>query len=95
MTPLVPDWPAIAETLPGFDLPSWVALVGPANMSREMTEKLNGAVAQALKHPEVAEKLAGLGMTPMPMTPAQFRTLLDAEINKWVRLAREANVQPE
>ncbi len=93
--PLVPDWPAIAETLPGFDLPSWVALVGPANMSREMTEKLNGAVAQALKHPEVAEKLAGLGMTPMPMTPAQFRTLLDAEINKWVRLARDANVQPE
>ncbi|MGE4242429.1 Bug family tripartite tricarboxylate transporter substrate binding protein [Ramlibacter sp.] len=93
--PLVPDWPAIAETLPGFDFPSWVALVGPANMPRELAQKLNESVAVAMKHPEVVEKLAGIGMSPMPMTTAQFTTFLDKEVVKWVRLAREANVQPE
>lgn len=92
---LAPDWPAIAETLPGFDLPSWVAVVGPANMPRDVAEKLNAAIGQALKQPEVIEKLAGIGMTPMPMTTAQFRTYLDAEITKWGRLARDANIQPE
>lgn len=93
--PLVPDWPAIAETLPGFDLTSWVALVGPANMPRDVAEKLNAAVGQALKHPEVLERLTGIGMTPMPMTTAEFGRFLDAEITKWAKLARDAKVEPQ
>ena len=51
MAPLegwAPDWPAVSETLAGFDFPSWVGLVGPAGMPRELVDKLNAAVAQAL-----------------------------------------------
>ena len=43
----------------------------------------------------MAEKLATMGMTPMPMPPEQFKTFIDAEVVKWVRLAKEANVQPQ
>jgi tripartite-type tricarboxylate transporter receptor subunit TctC len=93
--PLVPDWPAISETLPGFDFPSWVALVGPAGMSSETAERLNDAVAKALQDPDLKGRLATIGMSPMPMTTTQFKSFIDAEIVKWVRLAREANVQPE
>lgn len=93
--PLVPDWAPVAETLPGFDFPSWVGLVGPAGMSRELTEKLNSAVTQALKHPDVSEKLATIGMAPMAMTPEQFRSVISTDTARWVRLARDANVQPE
>lgn len=93
--PLVPDWPAIAETLPGFDFPSWVALVGPAGMPKDRTERLNDAVAKALQHPDVQAKLATIGMSPMSMTTAQFKSFIDAEVVKWIRLARDANVQPE
>lgn len=93
--PLTPDWPAISETLPGFDFPSWVALVGPAGMSRETTDKLNDAVAQSLQNPEVKGKLATIGMSPMGMSAAQFKSFIDDEVAKWVRLAKEANVQPE
>ncbi len=92
---LVPDWPTVAETLPGFDFPSWVALVGPAGMPRELTDKINGAVNQALKQPEIRDRLAGIGMTPLVLAPDQFKEYIGSEVVKWVRLAKEANIQPE
>jgi tripartite-type tricarboxylate transporter receptor subunit TctC len=92
---LVPDWPAVSETLPGFDFPSWVGLVGPAGMPKDLVDKLNAAVAQALRHPEVTEKLVTIGMTPMIMTPEQFKAVIANDTVRWVRLARDANVQPE
>ncbi len=93
--PLVPDWPAISETLPGFDFPSWVGLVGPAGMPRDLAVKMNAAVRQAVQKPEIIEKLATIGFAPMRLTNDEFKTYIDSEVNKWIRLAREANVQPE
>jgi tripartite-type tricarboxylate transporter receptor subunit TctC len=92
---LVPDWPSVAETLPGYDFPSWVGLVGPAGMPREVVERLNAAVAQALQLAESKDRLATIGMTPMAVTPDQFKVFIGTEIVKWVRLAKDANVQPE
>jgi tripartite-type tricarboxylate transporter receptor subunit TctC len=92
---LVPDWPAVAETLPGFDFPSWLGVVGPAGVPREIVDKLNAAATTALKQQEIKDRLAAMGMTPMPMAPAQFTAFIGSESAKWVRLARDANVQPE
>lgn len=92
---LVPSWPAISETLPGYDFPSWVALVGPAGMPKDQVDKLNAAVTKALNHPEVKDKLSTIGMTPMIMTPEEFGKLIATETARWTRLAREANVQPQ
>jgi tripartite-type tricarboxylate transporter receptor subunit TctC len=92
---LVPDWPALAESLPGFDITAWFAIAGPAALPKDVTDRLNGAVNQALKQPEVQEKLAGIGIQPMPMAPAELKTFVDREVTKWVRLARDANIQPE
>lgn len=93
--PLVPDWPAVSETLPGFDFPSWVGLVGPAGIPREVADRLNAAANTALKQPEVLEKLATIGMAPMLMTPDQMKAYIATETSRWVQLARDANVQPE
>ena len=93
--PLVPDWPAMAETLPGYDFPSWVGMVGPAGMPADMVDRLNAAVGKVLQTADIKERLATIGMTPMPMTPEQMKTFIGTEVTKWVRLAREANVQPE
>jgi tripartite-type tricarboxylate transporter receptor subunit TctC len=93
--PLVSDWPAIAESFPGFDFPSWVGLVGPAGMPQELINKYNAVINQALKHPEVMDKLVAIGMSPMGMSPDQFKTYIHNEVAKWIRLAKEANVQPE
>lgn len=92
---LVGNWPALAETLPGFDITAWFAIAGPAGLPKDVVDKLNGAVSQALSQPAVQEKLAGIGIQTTPMAPAELKTFVDKEVGKWVRLAREANVQPE
>jgi tripartite-type tricarboxylate transporter receptor subunit TctC len=93
--PITPDWPAISETLPGFDFPSWNAFVGPAGMSRELVAKISGSVANAQKQRDVIDRLAIHGMLPLTMGPEEVRSFIGSETDKWVRLAREANIQPE
>ena len=93
--PITPDWPAVSETLPGFDFPSWNALVGPAGMPRELVDRLSSAVIQAQRQRDVVERLAIHGTVPMIMGPDELKAFMDAETAKWVRLAREANIQPE
>jgi tripartite-type tricarboxylate transporter receptor subunit TctC len=93
--PTTPDWPAISETLPGFDFPSWNALMGPAGMPRELVQRLSSAVMQAQKQKDVVDKLAVAGTTPLIMGPDELKAFMEAETTKWVKLAREANIQPE
>jgi tripartite-type tricarboxylate transporter receptor subunit TctC len=93
--PLVPDWPAIAETVPGFDFTAWNALVGPAAMPAELVNRISGAVNRALKEKEVVERYAAHGTTPLIMSPDEVKTFIHSETAKWVRLTREANIQPE
>ena len=92
---LVPDWPALAESMPGFDITAWFALVGPAGMSKDVVDKLNATIGQALKSKETQDKLAGIGIQPMIMTTDQLKTFMATEVSKWVRLVKEANIQPE
>ncbi|HSW21117.1 MAG TPA: tripartite tricarboxylate transporter substrate binding protein [Ramlibacter sp.] len=90
-----PDWPAISETLRGFDFPSWNAFMGPAGMPREQAQRISAAVAQILKRPDVVEQLGRHGTQPLVMNPDETKAYIAAEVDKYVRLAREANIQPE
>jgi tripartite-type tricarboxylate transporter receptor subunit TctC len=93
--PITPDWPVISETLPGFDFPSWNALVGPPGMPRELVDRLSTAVIQSQRQKDVVERLAIHGAVPLIMGPGQLTRFMDTETTKWVQLAREANIQPE
>ena len=92
---LMPDWPALSETMPGFEITAWFAIVGPAGMPKDVVDKLNAAVGQALRSAEAREKLAGIGIQPMPLAPEQLKTFMGTEVTKWIRLAKDANIQPE
>lgn len=92
--PITPDWPAISETLPGFDFPSWNAFVGPAGMQRDVVNRIAEAAIKALKLKEVAEKYAISGAVPMVMGPDELKAFMESEVAKWTRLAKEANIQP-
>ncbi len=94
-TPLAPEWPAIAEVLPGFDITAWFAIVGPPGMPKDVVDKLNATTNAALAQPELKTKLAGIGIAPMPMAPEQLKTFIGTEVTKWVRLVKDANIQPE
>ena len=93
--PLTPDIPAIADTLPGFDFPVWTAMIGPANMPRETVLKINAAVESALKQKDVVDKFTLAATNTFIIAPDQFKLLIDAETSKWIRVAREANIQPD
>jgi tripartite-type tricarboxylate transporter receptor subunit TctC len=93
--PLVPDWPAVAETVPDFDFTAWLAVVGPAGLPRDVADQLSAAIAQVLQQPKVKEQLASIGMTPMPLSPSQLKSFMASEISKWIVLAKQANVEPE
>jgi tripartite-type tricarboxylate transporter receptor subunit TctC len=93
--PLTPDIPAISETLPGFDFSSWTAMVGPPGMSRELVDKIHAAMDSALKQKDVVDKFAQAGTLPLFLTPDELKALIEADTAKWIKLAREANFQPE
>lgn len=93
--PVMPDWPAVSETLPGFDFPSWNALMGPAGMPREMVTRISDAVAKVQKQRDLIDKYATQGATPLVLGPDELKAYIASETTRWVRLAREANIQPE
>lgn len=93
--PAAPDWPAISESLPGFDFPSWNAFVGPVGLPRDLVIRLSNAIAQTQKQPDTVERLGAQGTIALIMGPDELKAYIEAETNKYVRLAREANIQAE
>ena len=92
---IVPDWPALSESMPGFDITAWFAVLGPANMPREVVEKLNQSINQVLRQNDTKEKMAASGIQPLVMNTEQLKNFVPSEVAKWVQLAKDANIQPE
>ena len=92
---VVPEVPAIAETLPGYELIAWFALMAPANTPKDAVAKLQDASLAALTKPEIKEKFAGIGVDVSPMSAEQLGKFIPMEIAKWAKLAKEAGIQPE
>jgi len=93
--PHTPDIPAMSETLPGYDFPAWTAMVGPAGMKRETVAKINAAVVSALKQKDVLDKFALAATNPFITTPDELKGLIESDIAKWLKMTKEANIQPE
>ncbi|MBI2771100.1 MAG: tripartite tricarboxylate transporter substrate binding protein [Burkholderiales bacterium] len=91
-----PDIPTIAESgLPGFEATSWFALLGPANMPRDVQMRINQETIKALALPDVREKLATLGLDPNPGTPEALMTLMQVETIKWAKVVKESGAKPD
>jgi len=93
--PGLPDIPAIAETVAGFAVVVFYGISAPKGTPPEIVEVLNKAVAEALKDPEHAARLAEIGGLPMPMTPAEFGKLIADETEKWRKVVEFAGVSVE
>jgi tripartite-type tricarboxylate transporter receptor subunit TctC len=88
----LPDVPAIAETVPGFESVGFYGIAAPKGTPPEIVEILNKAVGEALKDPKVVERLTTLGGIPRPMTPAEFGKLVADETEKWRKVVEFAGV---
>jgi tripartite-type tricarboxylate transporter receptor subunit TctC len=80
----LPDVPTLAETgVPGIDAQPWYGLLAPAGLPKAITDRMNKEVQAVLAEPDVKAQLAGLGVEPMVMTPAQFQTFVSKDIKVW------------
>ena len=90
-----PDWPAMAETLPGFSAAPNVFLVAPAGTPRTAIEKLSNSVRVVLKAPDVVESFAKQGATATPSTPEELRAQIAEEVKRWAAVVKDAGVKLE
>ena len=90
--PGLPDIPAIAETVPGYESSVFYGMSAPKGTPPEIVAILNKAVNDGLKDPKLVAQLAGLGGTPKPMTPAEYGKLMADETEKWRKVVEFAGI---
>ena len=94
-TPLAPDLPPVADTLPGFESNTWFGLYGPKGLGADIVTRVNTAANQALSDPEVRNKLTTLGIEPVTSTPAQFTKMVADDLAKWKKIISERKIVNE
>ena len=92
-SPLLPDVPTLAETVPGYNGTLWIGLFAPVGLPANVLDRLNGGMAKALASKDLRDKLALQGVelagTPeQPVSPEQFAALLNEDLQKWARIVK-------
>jgi tripartite-type tricarboxylate transporter receptor subunit TctC len=94
-SPRLPEVPAIAETVPGFELMVWYGVCAPAGVPGNIVNKVAADVQQALASPDVQKKMEGYGVDVQYMAPAQFGAYIKAETAKWAKVIKAGGIQPQ
>ena len=95
-SPDLPSVPTIEELgYPGFEAPSWWALLAPAKTPADVVKKMNEALNKVLKNPEVAKKLDAQGIDIIGGTPESAKAFIDNQITTWAKVVKENNVRVE
>ena len=90
---LLPDVPPIAATVPGYDTYGWYSVVAPIGTPAAILDKVSGEVVKAVKEPEFAEQLKGLGIDLSPGTRAELDTFRNDQTKRFVDLVKAAKVE--
>jgi tripartite-type tricarboxylate transporter receptor subunit TctC len=91
----MPELPTIAETVPGFEMTSWVAFFAPAGTPAPLTARLNEAMRRILDDASVKEKFASLGLAVAPSTPGELAELVKDGLAVRGELVKAANIRAE
>lgn len=91
--PALPEVPAVAETVPGFEMGVWVGLFAPAGTPAPVVARLDAATRAALEAPELRARFADLGLEPFPAGPDELRAFLAQEITRWLGVVQRAGIR--
>lgn len=94
-SPVLPDVPAIRESLKGFEADSWFGIMMPAGAPREAVTRMNGEMRKILAAQDVKDRLLSQGGVAVPSTPEELAERVRVEIAKWGKVVRTANVRVE
>jgi tripartite-type tricarboxylate transporter receptor subunit TctC len=93
--PSTPEWPALAETLPGFSAAPNVFLVAPAATPFPVIQRLSNAVRNAVTSKDVEETFAKQGATPTPSSSAELGRQIAEEVQRWAAVVKDAGIKVE
>jgi len=91
----LPQIPTVSDFVPGFEATFWAGLGAPKNTPADIVDKLNKEINAGLVDPKLKARLAELGVTALPGSPADFAKLIADETEKWGKVIRAANIKPE
>src|SRR5688572_22250148 len=93
-SPALPEVPTVAEAaLPGFEVSVWFGVLAPAGTPKTTLDRLTQILTKALQSPDVRERLASQGAEPIGNTPEQFTAQMKADLAKWAKVVKDANVR--
>lgn len=92
---MLPELPAVADFVPGYEASQWYGIAAPANTPAEIVEKLNKEINAGIADPGLKARLAAIGGEPLPGSPAAFGQLIAEETEKWAKVVRSAGIKPE
>jgi tripartite-type tricarboxylate transporter receptor subunit TctC len=91
----LPDVPAVAEFVSGYEASGTQGLGVPRNTPVEIIDKLNREINAGLADPRIRARIVDLGNAPLALSPAEYSELLGEETEKWAKVVRAANIKPE
>ena len=95
-SPAMPELPTVAESgYPGFDVSTWFAFLAPAGTPADVVTKLNAEINAAMKQPDVATRLQNIGAELKPGTPQDLQKFLEADIDRWAKVIKQAGIKLE
>jgi tripartite-type tricarboxylate transporter receptor subunit TctC len=94
-SPLMPEIPTIAESVPGYEFLGWYSLFAPAKTPQPILGKINGELAKVLKTPEFKERFSGLGAEPQSSTPKELAVYLREQRQKMGKAVKESGARPD
>jgi tripartite-type tricarboxylate transporter receptor subunit TctC len=92
---VLPDIPTLSEFLPGYEASFWGGFCAPKGTPAEIVDKLDKEVNAALADPMIKARIADLGATALPGSPADFGKLIAEETEKWSKVIGTAHIKPD
>jgi tripartite-type tricarboxylate transporter receptor subunit TctC len=94
-SPLLPEIPAIAESLPGFQSTNWLALFAPSGTPKPIIQKLNGALQKAFANPTLVEQFKQQGMIVLGGNPTELTNTINRDTEYFGKIIKSANIKAE
>ncbi len=94
-SPVLPDVPSVAETIPGYAAGPFYGVLGPGHMAPELVNRIRNEIAKILHAPEMKNRLSAEGGEPIGSTPEVYAAMIRSETERWGKVIKAAKIQPE